>query len=299
MAKVLITGGSGLVGSQLSDLFQAKGYEVAHLSRRATGQERYRTYTWDVAAGKMDSQALEHVDYLVHLAGAGVADKRWTAARKQEILDSRTKSTDLLLETAHRSGAVLKSVVSASAIGYYGDTGRDWVTEISPAGSDFLATVVQAWEAHVDALAELAPVAKIRIGVVLSRHGGALQELAKPVKWWAGAPLGSGQQYMSWIHEQDLSRMFLFAMENQLNGVLNGVAPNPVTNAELTQVIARVLGKPLLLPNVPAFAMRALMGEMADIVLLGSRVSAEAVLKSGFTFEFNEVRQAVSDLLGK
>lgn len=299
MAKVLITGGSGLVGSQLSDLFQAKGYEVAHLSRRATGQERYRTYTWDVAAGKMDSQALEHVDYLVHLAGAGVADKRWTAARKQEILDSRTKSTDLLLETAHRSAAVLKSIVSASAIGYYGDTGRDWVAETSPAGSDFLATVVQAWEAHVDALAELAPVAKIRIGVVLSRHGGALQELAKPVKWWAGAPLGSGQQYMSWIHEQDLSRMFLFAMENQLNGVLNGVAPNPVTNAELTQVIAQVLGKPLLLPNVPAFAMRALMGEMADIVLLGSRVSAEAVLKSGFTFEFNEVRQAVSDLLGK
>lgn len=299
MAKVLITGGSGLVGSHLSDLLHAKGHEVAHLSRRVTGEERYTTYAWDVKAGKLDLRALEQVDHLVHLAGAGVADQRWTPARKQEILDSRTKSTDLLLKTAQQSGVALQSVISASAIGYYGDTGQDWVTESAPAGSDFLASVVQAWEEHVDALEELAPVAKIRIGVVLSRNGGALQELAKPVKWWAGAPLGSGRQYVSWIHESDLARMFLFVLEKGLQGTFNGVAPHPVTNAELTRVIANVLGKPLLLPNVPAFAMRALMGEMADIVLTGSQVSAESILKSGFTFEFNEVRHAVSNLLGK
>lgn len=298
MAKILITGGSGLVGTHLSKLLTDSGHKVTHLSRSVIGSEPYQTYQWDVAAGKLDPKALQDVDHIVHLAGAGVADKRWTDARKKLVLDSRVDSLKLLLKTIKEQNIQLSSFISASAIGYYGmDTGDRLLTEEDAPGNDFLAEVVKAWEAGADAFSELTKVAKVRIGVVLSDKGGALPTMARPVKYFAGAPLGSGRQYMSWIHITDLCGIFQYILENQISGSYNAVAPNPVTNKVLTKQIAKTLRKPLILPNVPSFVMKLVFGEMSQIILGGNRVSEKAISEMGYQFKFTHVENALNDLL--
>jgi uncharacterized protein len=296
--RILITGASGLVGSRLTSLLLAKGYEVAHLSRSKSGS--VPTYVWDVNRQTIDKEALKDVHTIVHLAGANVADKRWTEKRKKEIIDSRVKSTALLfneLKSGHHS---VENFISASAVGYYGFKDPDKVfREENPAGDDFLAQVTKLWEHAVDKISMLnIRIVKLRIGVVLAKEGGALQAMAKPIRLLAGSPLGSGNQYMSWIHIDDLCGMFMHAIETPaLSGAVNAVAPGPVTNRELTKAIANELHKPLILPAVPAFALRLMLGEMASIVTEGSQVSNNKISASGYQYKFDNLKKALKDLL--
>lgn len=297
--KVLITGGSGLLGSRLTELLLEQGYEVAHLSRKAkTGI--VPAFAWDVSAGSLDEKAFTGVDTIIHLAGAGVADKRWTKERKREILESRVQSTRLMYRFLSRRTHQVRKFISASAIGIYGFGLRNEVlAENSKHGDDFLAQVVTAWENEVNAMPSLGVRTIIlRIGIVLSKEGGALKEMARPVRWGVGAPLGTGNQYLSWIHIDDLCRMFLFALENEsIAGVYNAAGVQPVTNREFTRTIAAVLKKPMWLPPVPAFVLKLLLGEMAGMVLNGSRVSSEKIQRAGFTFRFTDLHSALLDLL--
>ncbi len=299
MAKVLITGGTGLIGTQLTALLQSQGHQIAYLSRSKKQDANITYFQWDINKQMLEEGALEWADYLIHLAGAGVAEEKWTPKRKQVILKSRTDSAKLLAQELQKRDHSIKAVIAATAIGWYGDSGNELMMEEAPVAGDFLAKVCQAWEAEIDALALATGLrtVKIRVGIVLSTEGGALVEIAKPVKLMAGAPLGSGKQFQSWIHIKDLAKLFVYAIENgEMEGAYNGVAPNPVTNEELTKAIAKQLGKPLFLPNVPPFALKLMLGEMASVVLAGSKVSSEKTASTGFTWEFPQLKEALADL---
>ncbi|MDO1449086.1 TIGR01777 family oxidoreductase [Rhodocytophaga aerolata] len=298
--NVLITGGTGLVGQRLTQLLLQEGYQVSYLSRSKEPINGVHVYAWDIENGSIENGAVEKADYIIHLAGAGVADKRWTSSRKREILESRTKSADLLYKTLQRGSHQVKSVIAASAIGYYGyDTGNALITEDSPAGDDFLADVCQQWEFSVGQIRQLGiRTVSFRIGIVLSPQGGALAKLLQTIKVGAGAAIGSGKQYFSWVHIEDVCRAFMKAMtDDTMEGIYNLTAPNPVTNEQLTKQTADVLEKPLLLPNVPGFALKLGMGEMANAVLGGSNVSSQRLQATGYHFLFPELKPALEDLL--
>jgi uncharacterized protein len=297
--NILITGASGLIGSRLTEKLTVRGYSVSHVGRSAKNGS-IPSYLWDIDQQYLDPAALDNVHTIVHLAGAGIADKKWTKARKQEILESRTNSTRLLFKTLSENKNEVRSVVSASAIGYYGfeDTDETF-TETSPAGKDFLANVVYLWEHEIDKLSTLnLRVTKIRIGIVLSKEGGVVREIAKPVKFFAGAPLGSGNQVVSWVHIEDLCEIFVKAIEDErLSGAYNATATTPVTNRELTKAIAVALHRPMFLPPIPTPVLKLMLGEMVDLVVNGSRVSSKKIQQAGFQFKFSDVQAAVSDLL--
>jgi len=298
VSKILITGASGLIGKRITEMLEQQGHTVAHLGRTKKSG-RVTSFVWDVNLGTMEEESFMGVDAIIHLAGAGVADQRWTKKRKQEILESRTKSTALLARYLEKYPNV-KAVVSASAIGYYGFglTDKKYTEESEP-GSDYLASVVKAWEGEIDRI-QNKRVVKLRIGIVLSEQGGALKEMMKPIQWRIGAPLGTGKQYMSWIHIDDLCRMFIKAVEDDtMQGAYNATGPYAVTNHELTRAIAKVLRKPLWLPPVPGFVLKILVGEMADIVLNGSIVSSIKIQQKGFKFQFSDLDQALVNLLAK
>lgn len=296
MSKILITGASGLVGSRLTNLLLEAGHEVVHLGRTKKSG-RVKTFTWNIQEGIIDDEAFNGVDAVVHLAGAGVADKRWTPKRKLEILESRTQSTALLARYLEKHQQV-KTVVSASAIGYYGFGLTDHeFTEASNPGNDFLAQVVKAWEGEVDKIENRRTV-KLRIGIVLSDKGGALKEMMTPIRLNVGAVLGTGNQFISWIHIDDLCRMFIKALEdNAMQGVYNATGPYAVTNREFTKAIAKKIDKPLWLPAVPSFILKLMIGEMADLILNGSVVSSSKIQKAGFSFRFPTIETALNDLL--
>ncbi|UII28475.1 TIGR01777 family oxidoreductase [Fulvivirga maritima] len=297
---VLITGGTGLIGGRLTELLQQKNYTVKYLSRNPKKVKNIEAYAWDVNAHTIDEACLQGTDYIINLAGAGIADERWNKERKKILLESRTRSTALLKDLLRDHEHQVKAVVSASAIGYYGyDSGGVMKREESRFGDDFLATVTKAWEAEADLIADLGiKVSKIRVGLVLTPKGGALEKLMIPAKFGLNAPLGSGDQYMSWIHIDDLCHQFIYAMENQLIGPYNGVAPNPVTNKEFTKTTSSVLHKPAFLPPVPAFMLKLILGEMASMLLGGSRVSSEKIEEKGFQFQYPQLRSALEDLIG-
>jgi uncharacterized protein (TIGR01777 family) len=296
--RILITGASGLVGSRLTELLQQHGHEVWHLSRSNEGT--VKTFQWDVHKQTIHPGALEGVNTIVHLAGAGVADKRWTNKRKKEIIDSRVQSIKLLFSELEKGNHEVKDFVSASAIGYYGfDHPEKIFREADPPGTDFLAQVTKQWEAEADTLTSLGlRVVKMRLGVVLAKNGGALKPIASTVKRYVGAPLGSGNQFISWIHLDDVCGMFIKAIaDGKINGPVNAVAPEPVTNKQLTKMIASKLHKPMVLPAVPAFVLRLALGEMADIVLEGAKVSPEKILQIGYEYKFRTLEEALTDLL--
>jgi uncharacterized protein (TIGR01777 family) len=299
--SILITGGSGLLGTALTDLLLQKGYHVSHLGR-SPSMGKVKCYRWSVSGKYIDPKALHEVDAIIHLAGAGVADKRWTSERKTEILESRTKSAELIYDTLQSTPNQVKVVVSATAVGYYGiNTLDEWCDETRGHGEDFLATVCQLWEAAANPIETLGKrLVKIRVGVVLSNKGGALVQMAQPVKWCVGAPLGTGKQWVSWIHIHDLCGIFLNAIENEnMAGVYNAVAPNPVTNRDLNKAIASALHRPLFMPPVPEWAMKILLGEMSEIVVTGQRVKCDKIKSTGFEFKFTDPGQAVKHLLSK
>ena len=294
--KVLITGGTGLVGQQLVSMLEKAGYEVAVLSRHANEQGPIKTYVWDIEKEYIDPLALEHTEVIIHLAGAGVADKRWSAERKDLIYNSRVKSSLLLYNSLKSHDHQVKTFVAASAIGLYGaDTGNKLIKEEEPQGSDFLAHVVDAWESATSKISSLGiRLVQPRIGIVLSAEGGALKELLKPP---VAAPLGNGQQYMSWVHIEDLCRMIQFGIEeDKLVGPFNAVGPEPMTNKDFTKLAAKVMGKPYLPIPVPSLVLKLMLGEMAQIVLGGSRISAERILKAGFNFAYPSLKGALEEL---
>lgn len=296
MSRILITGASGLVGARLTELLLERGHVVSHLGRTKKSGN-IKSYVWDVKAGTMDPGALQNKDVVIHLAGAGIADERWNKKRKQEILESRTKSTALLVQKLNEGHNTVNVFVSASAIGYYGMVPHaEEFTEERKPGTGFLAEVVATWEHEADQLRNKRLV-KIRIGVVLSKNDGALAEIAKPVRLGVGAPLGTGKQYVSWIHLDDLCEMFIKAVEDgTLHGAYNATA-GAATNRELTKAIAKKLHRPLWLPAVPGFALKMFLGEMADLVLLGNKVNSDKIRQAGFSFRYNTLDQALNNLL--
>lgn len=285
-----------MIGTRLAELLIDAGYEVALLSRQPNASH-YRSFRWNPRAGTIDEAAVPYADYIINLAGASVSDGKWTDERKRDIMDSRLGGTTLLARELAKPGHHVRAFVSASAIGIYGNSGDQIVTEETPPGSpdDFLADVSRQWEMAAQDVEKLGIRTVItRIGIVLSDEGGALVPLARTVKMMAGAPLGSGRQFMSWIHLDDLCRLLMQMLEEpSWQGTYNAVSPHPVTNKEFTETLAEVLHRPLVLPKVPEFALNLMMGEMSEIVLASQRVSAEKVLRQGFTFEYPQLKPAL------
>jgi uncharacterized protein (TIGR01777 family) len=296
--KITLTGGSGLVGRRLLKILGNNGHALHILSRHAGTNLPLgiKLSVWNGLKAEPPADALDGVDAVIHLAGEPVA-QRWTAEAKQKIRDSRVLGTRRLvqaLSTISRRPAVL---VSASAIGIYGSRGDETLTETSAPGSGFLAEVCQEWEKEADMAEALGiRVVKIRIGIVLDRNGGALAKMLPAFRNFAGGRMGSGKQWMSWIHLQDLAELFRFALENPVQGVVNGTAPQPETNAAFTRKLAAALKRPALFP-VPAIALKSIFGEMAEVLLSSQRVVPEAAPAAGFRFQFVELGSALADLL--
>ena len=303
--NVLITGGSGLVGTRLTEILLERGFTVSHLTRKVEkktiGGKPVRTYLWNIKKEVIDEKAFLEADYLVHLAGAGIADENWSDERKNEIIDSRTKSINLIVSTLKTLPHRIISFASASGIGYYGaDTGDEHISEQHTPGSDFVADCCIQWEAAADEIQALGiRTVKLRTGIVLSEKGGALPKLTQPVRWGVGAALGTGKQWQSWIHLDDLCEMYIKSLtDKQMTGAYNAVAPNPVTNYNLTKISAQVLSRPFWMPNVPEFTLKMVFGEMASIVLGGNYVLNQRIKQeTDFDYKFVEVKGALEDLL--
>lgn len=295
--KIVMAGSSGMVGTALTDMLVAGGHHVSRLLREHKPGELF----WSPEEGVLDPTQLEGFDAVVNLAGENIASDRWTEEKKKRIRESRVNSTRLLASTLATLSSPPSVLVNASALGFYGNRGDEILTESSHLGEGFLAGVVQEWEAATNpAAAKGIRVAMLRIGVVLSTSGGALSKLLPIFKMGGGGILGSGKQYMSWIDLEDVARAFHRAiMSSNLEGPVNTAAPNPVTNAEFTKVLGRVLGRPTLFP-LPAAAARLMMGEMADELLLASqRLKPEKLAANGFEFRYPELEQSLRHLLKK
>jgi len=298
--KVLITGATGLVGQALSEELIKRGDSVNYLttSRSKLKQDKnYCGFQWNPKNQQIDPACFEDVDTIVNLAGASVA-RRWSSSHKKAILNSRIDSLNLLKTTLTQIDHKVSRLVSASAIGIYPSSLTKLYDENeSLLSEDFLGDVVQKWESSADKFIDLnLEVTKLRIGIVLSSDGGALDKMAEPIKKYVGAPLGSGQQWQSWIHIGDLTRMFRYVIDENISGVYNAVAPNPVNNKEMTKAIAKALDKPLLLPPVPKFALKLMLGEMAQIVLGSQLVSADKIQEEGFVFEYSQLESALEEI---
>jgi uncharacterized protein (TIGR01777 family) len=299
--RVLITGATGLVGHALVSLCHENDIDVNYLTTsrsKIKTQGNYQGFFWNPSASEIDPASLKDVTTIVNLAGASVA-KRWTSSYKKEILNSRIDSLMTLKKALSSQDHHVEQLISASAIGLYKDSLTKFHEEDNfLQGDNFLADVVMRWEIAADEVGELGiDVTKIRIGVVLAKDGGALEKIKQPIENYVGAPLGSGKQWQSWIHIEDLARIFLYVIEKKLEGVFNAIDPNPVNNKELTECIAKRLEKPLILPNVPAFVLKLMLGEMSSIVLGSQLVSSKKILSTGFKFKHSQLKSALADLL--
>jgi hypothetical protein len=299
--NVLISGGSGFVGRHLTDLLISEGYSVSILSRsekKPIGDISF--YKWDVAGNFIDETAVLNADYIIHLAGENIVGQRWTEKRKAAIIDSRVQSAHLIYSVLKKNNKKVDAFISASAIGIYGAVNGDEIcTEETPAANDFLGTVCQKWEASADAIGALQiRTVKIRTGMVLGRNEGFLAQLVPIFKKGLGAALGSGKQYMPWIHINDLCAMYFEAIENgNMHGSYNAAINDNTTNTVFSKTLARIIGYSIWLPNVPGFLIKLGMGEMVKLVLTGRRVSSEKIEKTGFQFRFRNLETALRNCL--
>ena len=302
METVLITGGTGLIGSHISKKLMEKGYNILFLSRKRNTDGQIPVYFWDPDKNIIDPEAISGADYIIHLAGAGIGDKRWTKKRRELISDSRTKTGELILRKFQESGKNLKAFISASGIGYYGTITSDKIfNETDPPSDDFLGEVCRKWEEMADRFNEAGVrTVKLRTGVVLADKGGALERMTNTVKMGIGSPFGSGRQYIPWIHIDDLCNLYLKAVEDPaMTGAWNAVAPEHTTNVEFMRILAEVLEKPFFFPAVPSFVLKILLGKMSGIILKGSRVSSGKIISSGYKFEYPGLENALKSLFRK
>jgi uncharacterized protein (TIGR01777 family) len=300
-ANILITGGSGFVGTRLTEILIEKGYTVSHLSRKQDLNHQIKKFKWDPANNFIDLNSLQNIDHIVNLAGAGVADKRWTDERKAEILSSRINSSKLLYETLSANSHKVKSVITASAIGYYGfSSDKKIFEENDKPANDFLATVTKLWEEEIDKISKLnIRIVKLRIGVVLSEKGGALPKIVLPIKLFAGSSLGSGDQIVSWIDLDDLCNMFVYAIENpKMEGAYNAVAPNPVSYSELTNIIGKVLSRPIWPISVPRFLLKIAVGEMEVVIAESCNVRNKRIAEeTDFKYQYTNITDCLKKCL--
>ncbi|MEI9934039.1 MAG: TIGR01777 family oxidoreductase [Ferruginibacter sp.] len=310
METVLITGGSGLVGKALTKHLIEKGYKVIVLTRsigrKATiqGGQSVEYAHWDIAKKTIDIKAVQSADYIVHLAGVGVMEKPWTDTFKKEIIASRAESARLIRRTLQKNSNKVKAVISASAIGWYGADSNPVkpFVETDPADKSFLGETCRLWEENVDRVQQLGKrLVKLRLGIILSNDGGAMIEFKKPLKLGVAGIIGNGKQIISWIHIEDVCRLFTAAIENeQLNGVYNAVAPTPVTNKELILEIAKdVKGKFFIPMHVPEFVLKTILGARSVEVLKSATVSCEKIKQTGFTFLYPTIEAAMKQLSSK
>ncbi|MNK10187.1 Epimerase family protein [compost metagenome] len=296
MAKnILLAGATGLVGEQLISRLLANGHQVSILARKAIQKEGVKVFLWDVYQQKIDNQALEGIDTIINLTGEGIADKPWTEERKQQIIDSRVKSAELIFRAIKETNAAIESYISASAIGIYGDREDEVLDEESLNGTGFMADCCIAWEKAADkGIALGIRVVKVRIGIVLSEKGGALASMEKPVNYFVGAGLGSGKQWMPWIHIDDLVNIFVHAVANQtMFDAYNATAPSPVTNQTFTKTLGKILHRPIWPFNVPKFVLKAILGEMSILPLISTNTSAQKILNTGFQFRYLDLEDAL------
>ncbi len=305
--NILITGGTGLVGNALCNMLTEKGYTVTILTRSTNKKSINAAIEyahWDINKNYIDPTAISKADYIIHLAGAGVVDKKWTAAYKKEILDSRVKSSELIVHSLQNNFNKVKAIISASAIGWYGPDVKEnyQFVENDPADSHFLGETCRLWEESIEPASKLGiRVCKIRTGIVLSTKGGALVEFMKPIRLGVAGILGNGKQMVSWIHIEDLCRIFIHAIENEnLNGNFNAVAPEPVSNKKLTITLAKIMKGIFFIPSyVPKFVLKIMMGERSIEVLKSTNVSCEKIRNTGFTFLYPSIEVALRQLLKK
>lgn len=299
--NVLISGGSGFVGRHLTDFLLKEGYTVSILSRsekKPVGDISY--YKWDVAGNFIDEAAVLNADYIIHLAGENIVGKRWTAKRKAELIDSRVQSAHLIYTVLKKNNKKVDAFISASAIGIYGAVnGEEICTEETPAATDFLGTVCQKWEAAADEFRALEiRTVKIRTGMVLGKNEGFLAQLVPIFKRGLGSALGSGKQYMPWIHINDLCAIYFEAVENSnMHGSYNAAINDNTNNTIFSKTLAKIIGYSIWLPNVPSFLIKLAMGEMAKLILTGRRISSEKIEKTGFQFQFKNLETAMKDCL--
>lgn len=299
--NVVLTGGTGFIGKKLTRLLLENGFSVSVLSRSVKeNSEGISYYKWDVDAGTIDEQAILNADYVIHLAGENIGAKRWTVNRKKAILDSREKSTQLLFSCLHKHNKQLKAFVSASGVGIYGAITDEVIcSETTPAASDFLGTVCQKWEAATNPIRDLGiRTVQIRTGLVLGKGDGVLQQLIPLFKYKLGSAIGSGKQYMPWIHIDDLCRIYLASMLNsEMQGPYNAAINDSTNNTIFSSALAKVFGYTIWLPNVPAFVLQLVLGEMAQLVLKGRRINSNAIEKTGFQFQFTDLEKALRDCI--
>lgn len=304
MKTILITGGSGMIGRRLSKLLIKKGYDVIWLSRERHIKADIPRYRWDLLKGQIDKEALEEADVIVHLAGVGIADGKWTEARKRMIVGSRVRSAQLILEKLQEMNTKVDAFISASAIGYYGAVTSDKVfTEDDPHGKDdFLAETCYKWEEQAKEFTTQMGIrsVSIRTGVVLSKGSELIKKAVLPTKFWLGAPLGKGSQYMPWIHIDDLCKIYIKAIEDEtMTGAYNAVSPEDATNAQFMKEVANVLKKPMFLPRVPEFVFKLFLGEASQIILEGSRISSQKIQDAGYNFKYKSLNRALKKILLK
>ena len=299
--KVLITGATGLIGSELVRQCHYEGIAVNYLTtskEKIEKSENYKGFYWNPKKGEIDIEAFDGVTAIINLVGASIS-KCWTKQYKKIILDSRVESINLLYDTLQNIDHNIVHFITASGVGVYPNSKTKLYTEEDNEIDDtFLAEVVVAWETAAAKFKNSGmEVSKVRTGVVLAKEEGALPKLIKPIKFGVGAPLGSGDQWQSWIHIQDIAGIYLFLLKNQLEGKYNAVAPNPVQNKKMTKMIASKLDSPLWMPNIPAFTLKLLLGEMSVLVLEGQLVSSHKIEQLGYQFKFYNLENALQDLL--
>ena len=299
--KILVTGATGLIGSELVELLLKKNHSINYLTtseKKIVQKENYKGFLWNPSKKQIDINSIKDVDVIVHLAGASIS-KRWTTSYKKELLDSRVESSNLLFDLLQNNSHQVKQIVSASGTAIYPDSFSKIYTEDSQEiDTGFLGNVVVEWEKSVTQFVTLGlKVSKLRTGIVFSNKGGALVEMVRPIRFFVGSGFGSGQQVQSWIHLSDVARLYLYVIENQISGTVNAVAPETISNQNLTKLIAKTINRPLFLPNIPQFVMQLILGEMSSLLFTNKNIIPQKALAAGFQFEFDTTQKALENIL--
>ena len=297
---ILLTGGTGLVGNKLVEMLISRGYKINLLIRREPkfAKAGVKTFKYDVYKHQIDKECIIGVDAIIHLAGEDIGSRRWTDERKQQIRESRTESIRMIYDLLRKTKNQVGHVISASAVGYYGNPGDEILVEESLPAKDFLAETCIQWEQAVDEGNQFGlRIVKLRTGLILDSKKGALVEMSKPLKMGLGTILGSGNQWISWIHIKDVVNMYIFALENEdMRGPYNMAAPNPVSNEVMTHAIAKAMNRSVWFVHVPAFTLKLAMGEMSKLVLGSTRVSPDKIIRSGFKFAYPKLEEALNEI---